>query len=181
MAGPVGRTGAPRRSASRRSSSPPRLTVTPAPSRISGRRAVRRIAAARRTSSAAGTTGGVAACTTGANPGSSARSRSLGSSTYAGCGRAADIALNASLTAAGTSASERGRPVYAVTARNAADWSGVSWSTPVRRPISCVATWPASSRTRDESAQASAIAVSALKAPGPVVTLATPGRPETRA
>jgi hypothetical protein len=67
------------------------------------------------------------------------------------------------------------------TGRKQSIWCGTSWSAPTPWPISAAGMSDMTSSTGWEPAYASTSGVSALVAPGPVVTSTTPGWPEARA
>ena len=101
---------------------------------------------------------------------------SLGTSTSTGPGRPVVATWNASATTRGMSAASVMSQLCLVMSI-VTPVMGHSWKASV--PIAVEATWPVITTMGIESIAASASGVTMLVAPGPLVTMATPGRPVT--
>jgi hypothetical protein len=99
---------------------------------------------------------------------------SLGMSTSTGPGRPVVAMWKASRMTRGMSAASVTSSLCLVMPRVMPTMS-TSWKASV--PMAAVATWPVMTTMGIESMKASAIGVTMLVAPGPDVTMATPGRP----
>ena len=101
---------------------------------------------------------------------------SFGMSTRTGPGRPVVAMWKASRIVRGMSAAEVTRKLCLVT-----DWviPVVSHSWKASLPMAAVGTWPVMTTSGMESMKASHNGVTMLVAPGPLVTMATPGRPVT--
>ena len=154
----------------------------PPPRTTAGRSAPASSAAAARASSGS-TRGRSAAAGTNSSSGTSSTSSSRSSaiSRCQGRGRLLRNAVKASRTASAAAAGVSTRTARSTTAASAACWSRASCSRPVARRGCPVGIPGEMASTGEESLQAWASAVAALRIPGPVVANSTPGRPDTRA
>ena len=98
-----------------------------------------------------------------------------------GPGRALRKSSNARWTAGAMAAPSRTVSAQRVTGRKQSIWFDTSWSAPRCRPMRAAGISDMTASTGTEVAKDSTSGVSALVAPGPVVTASTPGRPEARA